>query len=92
MAKYTRKEQAALTATINPADLGSIIGSPRIRKIVWSVYGIVGLVFVAVGGGLTATHLLAPEWYMFALGAFTAISPAFSGLAVANIKTGEESK
>lgn len=90
--KHTQKEQTALTASIQPTDLGSIISNPRIRKIVWSVYGLTGLVFVAVGGGLTATHLLAPEWYMFALGAFTAVAPAFSGLAVANIKTGEESK
>lgn len=77
----------ALASSIKPVDLGSIITNNKIRKIVWAVYGIVGLVIVGYVGGLQATNQLAPEWFMFTLGAYAALGPAFSSLAMANIDT-----
>lgn len=79
--------QANLAAKITPVDLGSIIENGKIRKIVWAVYGLIGLVIIGVMGGLTAAQWLAPEWFIFATGAYTAVGPAFAGLAVANIKS-----
>jgi hypothetical protein len=82
--------QAALAASVKPVDLGSIITNNKIRKIVWAIYGVLGLVIVAVVGGLQATNQLAPEWFMFALGSYAALGPAFSSLAMANISTKPE--
>lgn len=94
--KLTAKEIAALekqqqdvyaAATVFiPTDLGSIITDNKVRKIVWAVYGLLGLAILAVGGGMTAAHWLAPEWFIFATGSYTALGPAFASLAVANIK------
>ena len=67
-------------------DLGAIITHGRTRKIVWAVYGLVGIAITGVMGGLTATGWLAPEWFIFVSGAYTAVAPAFAGLAMANIK------
>ena len=53
----------------------------------WAIYGILGLAILAVVGGLQATNALAPEWFMFALGSYAALGPAFSSLAMANITT-----
>jgi len=78
--------QGALVAGIKPADLGSIITNPVTRKFIWAVYGITGLFIIGVMGGLTAAQWIAPEWFIFATGAYTAISPAFASLALANIK------
>ena len=79
--------QAAIAAPIKPADLGSIITNNKARKIVWAIYGIIGLGIIGVMGGLTAAQWLAPEWFIFATGAYTAIGPAFASLAMANITT-----
>ena len=79
--------QAALAAQIKPADLGAIITNPVTRKVVWAIYGILGIFIVGVMGGLTAAQWLAPEWFIFSTGVYTAISPAFASLAMANIDT-----
>lgn len=96
VAKLTEQEiaeinarQVALASQLKPADLGSIITNNKARKIVWAVYGIIGLAIIGFMGGLTATGALAPEWFMFATGAYTALGPAFSSLAMANITTKE---
>jgi hypothetical protein len=81
------KAQQALSSTIKPADLGNIITNNRARKVVWAAYGILGLVILAGMGGLQATNMLAPEWFMFTVGAYAALGPAFSSLAIANITT-----
>lgn len=78
--------QTALANGIKPADLGAIITNPVTRKVVWAIYGITGLFIIGLMGGLTAAQWLAPEWFIFATGAYTAISPAFASLALANIK------
>jgi len=78
--------QNALVAGIKPADLGSIITNPVTRKVIWAVYGITGLFIIGVMGGLTAAQWIAPEWFIFSTGVYTAISPAFASLALANIK------
>lgn len=70
-----------------PADLGAIITNNRLRKIVWAVYGIIGLIIIGVMGGLTAAQWVAPSWFIFVSGAYTAIGPAFASLAMANINT-----
>ena len=70
-----------------PNDLGSIITDNKTRKVVWAIYGLIGLGILALGGGMTAAHWLAPEWFVFATGAYTALGPAFSSLAMANITT-----
>lgn len=80
------ERQGALVAGIKPADLGSIITNPVTRKVIWAVYGITGLFIIGVMGGLTAAQWLAPEWFIFSTGVYTAISPAFASLALANIK------
>lgn len=80
-------KQGAIVATIKPMDLGSIITNPVTRKVVWGIYGLVGLFIIALMGGLTAAQWLAPEWFIFATGAYTAIGPAFASLAMANIDT-----
>ena len=77
--------QGALVSGIKPADLGVIITNPVSRKIVWAVWGITGLFIIGVMGGLTAAQWLAPEWFIFATGVYTAVSPAFASLAIANI-------
>ena len=79
--------QNALVANIKPADLGAIITNPVTRKVVWAIYGILGIFIVGVMGGLTAAQWLAPEWFIFSTGVYTAISPAFASLAMANIDT-----
>jgi surface antigen len=79
--------QNALVAGVKPADLGSIITHAVTRKVVWAVYGLTGLFIIAIMGGLTAAQWIAPEWFIFATGAYTAIGPAFASLAVANIDT-----
>ena len=78
--------QNALVSGIKPADLGSIITNPVTRKIIWAIYGITGLFIIGVMGGLTAAQWIAPEWFIFSTGVYTAISPAFASLALANIK------
>lgn len=79
-------KQQALAAKIQPADLGSIITHPGARKAVWAVYGLLGIFIVGFMGGLTAIGAIAPEWFLFATGAYTAVGPAFASLAIANIK------
>jgi hypothetical protein len=78
--------QNALVSGVKPADLGSIITNPVTRKVIWAIYGIMGLFIIGIMGGLTAAQWIAPEWFIFATGAYTAISPAFASLALANIK------
>lgn len=78
--------QNALVSGIKPADLGSIITNPVTRKVIWAIYGITGLFIIGVMGGLTAAQWIAPEWFIFSTGVYTAISPAFASLALANIK------
>jgi hypothetical protein len=78
--------QGALVAGIKPADLGSIITNPHARRIIWAIYGITGLFIIGIMGGLTAAQWIAPEWFIFSTGVYTAISPAFASLAIANIK------
>ena len=80
-------QQQALASGLKPADLGAIITNNKARKIVWAIYGIVGLAIIGVMGGLTAAQWLAPSWFIFATGAYTALGPAFSSLAMANIDT-----
>lgn len=80
------ERQESLVAGIQPVDLGAIITNGFARKIVWAVYGLTGLAIIALMGGLTAARWLAPEWFIFATGAYTAIGPAFASLAIANIK------
>lgn len=77
----------ALASKLQPADLGAIITNNKARKIVWAIYGVIGLGIIGVMGGLTAAQWLAPEWFIFATGAYTAIGPAFASLAMANIDT-----
>lgn len=83
-------KQAELAAGLKPADLGAIITNNKARKIVWAIYGLVGLFIIGVMGGLTAAQWVAPSWFIFATGAYTAIGPAFASLAMANIDTKRE--
>lgn len=69
------------------ADLGNIISSNKTRKIVWAIYGITGIILAGVGGGLAAAQWIAPEQLLFVFGFYTAVAPAFSSLAIANIST-----
>ena len=85
-------KQQALVAPIKPADLGSIITNNKARKIVWSIYGLLGIFIVGFMGGLTAIGAIAPEWFLFATGAYTAVGPAFASLAIANITTTPKEK
>jgi len=85
--KAALDRQSALTSAVKPADLGSIITNNKARKIVWAVYGIAGLFIIGIMGGLTAAQWIAPEWFIFSTGVYTAISPAFASLAMANIDT-----
>lgn len=85
-------KQQALVAPIKPADLGSIITNNKARKIVWSIYGLLGIFIVGFMGGLTAIGAIAPEWFLFATGAYTAVGPAFASLAIANISTTPKEK
>lgn len=80
-------KQQALVAPIKPTDLGAIITHPGTRKVVWAVYGLAGIGIVGFMGGLTAIGAIAPEWFLFATGAYTAVGPAFASLAIANIDT-----
>ena len=84
--------QKAMVAPIKPADLGTIITNNKTRKIVWAAYGLVGLAIVAVMGGLTQAQMIAPQWFLVATGSYTALGPAFSSLAIANISTKKKPK
>jgi outer membrane biosynthesis protein TonB len=84
--------QQALVAPIKPTDLGSIITHNKTRKVVWAVYGLAGIFIVGFMGGLTAIGAIAPEWFLFATGAYTAVGPAFASLAIANISTTPKEK
>lgn len=85
-------KQQALVAPIKPADLGAIITHPVARKVVWAIYGVTGILIVGFMGGLTAIGAIAPEWFLFATGAYTAVGPAFASLAIANITTTPKEK
>lgn len=78
-------KQGEVAGAIQPIHLGNIIKNDRARRTVWSIYGIIGLVIVGTVGGLQMTSQLAPEWFMFVMGTYAALGPAFSSLAVANI-------
>ena len=82
--KATQKD---LASQLKPVDLGSIITNNKARKVVWAIYGIVGLIIIGLMGGLTAAQMIAPVWFIFATGSYTAIGPAFASLAMANITT-----
>lgn len=82
--KATQKE---LASQLKPVDLGSIITNNVARKVTWAIYGLTGLFIIAIMGGLTAAQWIAPAWFIFATGAYTAIGPAFASLAMANITT-----
>jgi hypothetical protein len=84
--------QQAIVAPIKPADLGSIITHAKTRKVVWAVYGLLGIFIVGFMGGLTAIGAIAPEWFLFTAGAYTAVGPAFASLAIANITTTPKEK
>lgn len=86
------EHQAEMVMPIKPADLGTIITNNKTRKIVWAIYGLVGLTIVAVMGGLTQAQMLAPQWFLVATGSYTALGPAFSSLAIANISTKKKPK
>lgn len=79
--------QQALAASIKPADLGNIITNNKVRKVVWAIYGVLGLCILGFMGGLQAIQAIGPEWFMFIVGAYAALGPAFSTLAIANIPT-----
>ena len=78
---------STLVSNIKPADLGAIITNNMVRKVVWAIYGLAGLFIIGIMGGLTAAQWLAPEWFIFTTGAYTAVGPAFASLAMANIDT-----
>jgi len=80
-------KQQQLAAGIKPADLGAIITHAQTRKVVWAIYGLAGIAIVGFMGGLTAIGAVAPEWFLFATGSYTAVGPAFASLAIANIST-----
>jgi hypothetical protein len=80
-------KQNELVAGLKPADLGSIITNNKTRKIIWAIYGITGIFIVGIMGGLTAAQIIAPVWFIFATGSYTAVGPAFASLAIANIST-----
>ena len=84
--KDIQNKQEAFAGGITPISLGSIITNPRTRKIVWAVYGITGLVLLAIVGGMNNAGWLSPDWFLFIMGSYIALGPAFSGLAIANIK------
>lgn len=81
------RQKVVFDAVPAPVDLGSIITHPKARKVVWAIYGLVGIGIVGFMGGLTAIGAIAPEWFLFATGSYTALGPAFSTLALANINT-----
>ena len=80
-------KQQQLASGIAPADLGAIITHAKTRKVVWAIYGLAGIAIVGFMGGLTAIGAVAPEWFLFATGSYTAVGPAFASLAIANIST-----
>lgn len=79
------RQKVVFDAVPAPTDLGSIITHPGTRKVVWAIYGLLGIAIVGFMGGLTAIGAVAPEWFLFATGSYTALGPAFSSLALANI-------
>ena len=86
------ERQQQLAQSIKAADLGTIITKNKTRKIVWAIYGLTGLALLAVVGGLNAAGWISPDWFLFMLGAYTAVGPAFSTLAIANITTTKKPK
>lgn len=80
-------QQQQIMGQLKPVDLGNIITDNKVRKVVWAIYGIAGLFLVAGIGGLTAIRAIGPEWFIFTVGAYAALGPAFSSLAIANIST-----
>lgn len=83
--KINARQKVVFDAVGAPVDLGSIIVNPKARFITWAIYGLTGLAIIGFMGGLTAAQWIAPEWFIFSTGAYTAIGPAFASLAMANI-------
>jgi len=79
------RQKVVFDAVGAPVDLGSIIVNPKARFYTWAIYGLTGLAIIGFMGGLTAAQWIAPEWFIFSTGAYTAIGPAFASLAMANI-------
>lgn len=85
--KAALDRQTALASGVKPADLGSIITNNKARFWTWAIFGLTGIAIIGIMGGLTAAQWIAPEWFIFSTGVYTAISPAFASLAMANIDT-----
>lgn len=87
IAEINARQKAVFDSVGAPVDLGAIITNAKARKVVWAIYGLVGLGIIGLMGGMTAAQWIAPEWFIFATGSYTAIGPAFASLAMANITT-----
>ncbi len=68
-------------------NLGSVITSPTVRKIIYGVY-IVALVIVgAAQVGFAAVEAGQPEWLTIALAVLAYLGVPIGGLAIANTAT-----
>lgn len=74
-------------STPNPNNLGTIIESARVRKIIYSAYVIAIVVIGAIQVGFAAISVGQPEWLTVALAVAAYLGVPVAGLAVANTST-----
>lgn len=76
-------------STPNQNNLGTIVESARVRKIIYSAYVVAIVIIGAIQVGFAAISAGQPEWLTVALAVAAYLGVPVGGLAVANTSTSE---
>lgn len=80
------KTQAEQIAAIPSADLGVIIPTPTGRKWAYFGYALASLIVSNTAVGFAAAGALFPAWLTISLAVVANLAPAFSAIAIGNVK------
>lgn len=72
--------------TINTIDVGSVIPDAKARKIVYSIFGLIGIAIGATQTGYSSASLDFPQWLTIATGVYSYLAAAGFGIAFANAR------
>lgn len=72
---------------LQASDLGAVITNPVVRKVLWSIFVIAGLVLGAIVAWHVSLGLTLPDWARGSMGVLGFLTVPFGTLAIANIKT-----
>ena len=84
-AEQSASQQAAIAA-IPQADLGVIIPNAKGRKWAYFGYALLSLVVSNTAVGFAAAETAFPVWLTVSLAIVANIAPAFSAIAIGNVK------